>query len=277
MTIQHLLKDLGLKDPEIRLYMALLDSGPLLAGDLAKRLSLPRASLYGFLGHLLEQGLIAQSLTASGVKQFDAESPAKIVLMLDQRIDALKEKRERYQTILAAAERHQLRRRIKPTFQLYEGSEGVKNILRDSLLYHDLESEAFWPAKVMTETLSPELFAYFNKHRIKNNFSIRAIWPPSQVADLEAHPYLGTGKGFKREIRVAPKGVDFPLGYWIYGHRVAFVSSYKESIGFVIESTELAETLRASFDFMWRASKPLKVTAKQQAATDRFLREIGEA
>lgn len=276
MTIQHLLKDLDFKDPQIRLYILLLETGPLSAGELAKRLTIPRASLYGFLGRLLERGLVAQSLSTSGVKQFDAEPPAKILLLLDQQMDALREKRDRYKTTLATTKHHELRRRAKPTLQVYEGVEGVKNILRDSLLYRDMTSEAFWPAKIMTETLSPELFAYFNRNRIKNNFSIRAIWPQSQIVDLETHPYLGTGKGFKREIRVAPKGVEFPLGYWIYGHRVAFVSSYKEAIGFVIESTELAETLRASFDFIWQASKPLKVTAKQKAATDRFLKGIDE-
>ena len=111
----------------------------------------------------------------------------------------------------------------------------------------------------MIEILSPEFFRYHNKERIKNSLYTRAIWPPDQTVDVKEHPYLGVGEAFHREIRIAPKGVDFVLGYWIYGDRVAFVSSVAESFGFILESEELIATLKAQFELIWNLSRPLSV------------------
>lgn len=273
--LDTLLKDLGLREQEARIYQLLLEDGPMLAGHMSKRLGVPRASLYGFLAQLVKGGFISQALTSSGVKTFDAEPMSKLLLILDQQMDQMKNRRRDVETFLSSAQGEKAGRRARPRFQLFEGADGVRNILKDLLLYRNMESQAFWPAKIMTDTLSPELFAHFNQERIKNNFWIRAIWPTDQAPDLCITPFLGTGKAFKREIRVAPKEVSFSMGYWIYGDRVAFVSSYKEAVGFIIESHELAETLRASFEFVWQASKSLVPSKKEKAAMDGFLRSIG--
>lgn len=61
------------------------------------------------------------------------------------------------------------------------------------------------------------------------------------------------------------------MGYWIYGNKVAFISSRKESFGFIIESAELVEMLRTQFEVLWKTSKPIKVDPKD---TNLFLQEL---
>ena len=73
---------------------------------------------------------------------------------------------------------------------------------------------------------------------------------------------MGWGAKFKREIRIAPKEAQFSLGYWIYGNKVAFLSSRQENYGFIIQSGELVETLLAQFELLWKISKPLKFDMK---------------
>jgi hypothetical protein len=159
---------------------------------------------------------------------------------------------------------------INPKFQLFEGKEGVQHVLEDMLLYSNTETQAFWPIKAMIEILSPAFFKSHNIERIKNNIYTRAIWPKNQIVDLKTHPYLGTGKDFKREIRIAPAEIDFSMGYWIYKNKAAFISSKKESFGFIIESRELVEMLLAQFEVLWNISKPVIST---HLNTD-FLKEI---
>src|SRR6266480_95329 len=65
--------------------------------------------------------------------------------------------------------------------QLFEGQDGLKNILKDILLYSNMQTEAFWPQKKMVDILSPDFLRYHNKERIKNNLYIRPIWPQDQM------------------------------------------------------------------------------------------------
>ena len=61
-----------------------------------------------------------------------------------------------------------------------------------------------------------------------------------------------------RRIRIAPLEIDFEMGYWIYASKVAFLSSLKESIGFIIESRELVEMMSVQHDIIWRLSQPIE-------------------
>ena len=60
---------------------------------------------------------------------------------------------------------------LTPRLQLFEGAEGLRQVLKDMLLYSNLETQAFWPIQHMLDVLSPDFFRYLNKERIKNNLA----------------------------------------------------------------------------------------------------------
>jgi hypothetical protein len=148
---------------------------------------------------------------------------------------------------------------IKPKFQLFEGTEGVQNVLEDMLMYRDCETLAFWPIKSMINILSEDFFRYHNKERIKRNLYTRAIWPREEAVDIHMNPYLGVGDEFRREIRLAPTEINFTMGYWMYQNKIAFLSSRAESFGFVIESQEMMIMQKAAFEVIWNISEKVKV------------------
>lgn len=256
--LDNILAALGLTEEETKTYVLLLETGPSTVSVLAAKMGKPRPSLYGFLKRLQEKGMVAQS-SKFGVRIFLAEPPQKINLLFQQRIEELESKQSLYKKLIPELEGGAPPKPLNPKFQLYEGENGLKHVLKDMLLYGNIETQAFWPIKAMLEMLSPEFFRYHNKERIKDNIYTRAVWPVSQVVEIKKHPYLGVGKEFKREIRIAPKEIDFSMGYWIYKNKVAFISSRKESFGFIIESRELVEMLLSQFEVMWKLSKPISV------------------
>ncbi len=69
---------------------------------------------------------------------------------------------------------------------------------------------------------------------------------------------MGGGPLFKRHIRLAPKEVDFTMGYWIYANKVAMLSSSKERIGLIIESAEMIEMFKSQWRYIWNDSLPLE-------------------
>lgn len=269
--INAVLNSLGFNEEEVECYITLLEQGTSTAGILAKKMGVPRPTLYDILRKLQDKGLLTQSINDTGTRTFTALEPEKINQLFEQRKEQLDKNQDLFKQVLPDLMKKQPSKLLKPNFQLFEGEEGVKHVLKDMLLYSNMETMAFWPIKAMVEILSPDFFRYHNKERIKNKLYTRAIWPQNQLVDIAEHPFLGVGEDFRREIRVAPAEIDFTMGYWIYGNKVAYISSRKESFGFILESAEHVEMLRTQFEMLWKMSKPLEVDEK---ATQPFIDEL---
>jgi sugar-specific transcriptional regulator TrmB len=257
--IEKILKKFRLKDEEIKTFLFLLENGEQTAGNLAKKTGLSRPSLYGFMRKLQQLGLIVES-QKNGIKIFVACQKEKILALFDEKIVELEEGKEMFANIYEEATKINLG--VSPKFQFFEGKEGLKQVLKDMLLYRDIETVAYWPIKSMLEILSEDFFKTLNKERIQRNLYTRAIWPQNQAVDVKKYPYLGSGESFLREIRLAPQNINFSMGYWIYSYKVAFISSKKEAFGFIIESKDLVEMLLSQFEIIWKLSKPLKNNKK---------------
>jgi len=264
MSIDEIFAKLNLNQELAKTYVTLLESGLVTAGNLAKRLNVPRSSLYGFLSVLAENGLVRQS-EKQGVKVWQAETPDKISALLDAQLNTWQQTKFQFLNLLPALQTKQAHDLIRPRFHYYEGAEGVKHVLKDMLLYRDLDTEAFWPIERMIDILGEDFFVYLNVRRIKQNLYTRAIWPKGKTVETKKYPFLGVGKEFKREIRIAPSSIDCTMGYWAYGDKVAFISSRQESFGSIVESRELRQMLKSQFEVIWNISKPIKVNPRDTA------------
>ncbi|MBI1300896.1 MAG: hypothetical protein GC137_04465 [Alphaproteobacteria bacterium] len=258
MMIEKLLLSLNFSAEESKIYLKLLETGPVAAGALAKKIGMPRASLYGFLDKLVEKGAVTQSLE-NAVKIFIAEQPEIITRLFRDKIEKLQEHQKAYEKIIPKLKEKSPTNLSKPRFEFFEGKDGVQNVLRDLLLYSGIETQSFWPIKAMVDILGADFFEHHNKVRIQNKVSVRALWPIEHVIDMKTHPYLGSGKDFLREIRIAPENVNFTMGYWIYANKIAYLSSKHESYGFIIESREMVDMQKAQFEAIWSLSKAIKM------------------
>lgn len=252
--IDATLEKMGFRDDEIKTFLCLLENGEQTAGMLAKKTGISRPSLYGFLKKLQKSELVIES-QKNGVKTFVASSEKKVTAVLDKQIQDLEKGKQDISKLFLEIQKGE--NVINPKFQLFDGKNGLEQILKDMLLYRDIETKAYWPIKAMIGALGENFFRSHNKERIARNIYTRAIWPQNQVVDISKHAYLGFGEKFLREIRIAPKEINFSMGYWIYGNKVACISSKKESFGFIIESKEFAEMLSSQFEMIWKISKKI--------------------
>ena len=51
------------------------------------------------------------------------------------------------------------------------------------------------------------------------------------------------------------------MGYWIYEHKVMFMTSRVERFGFIIESAELVEMMLNQHRVIWNMSAPITPSA----------------
>ena len=253
-------------------YLALLEGGIMPAGNLAKKLNIPRSTIYGLLEDLAKCGLVLQN-EKNNVKLWQAVDPEKIKTILNEKINGLEKTRSGFESMLESLKKSQKMDFMSPKFHYFEGADEMRRMLKDVLLYNDLETELCWPVKDITRVLGEEFLHDFNIKRIKSNIGIKVIWPIDKTGDVEKDIFLAPGKEVKREVKIAPDGVDFSMGYWAYGNKVMFMSSQAENFGFVVESKELRQLMKTQFEVLWNISNPLQLDSE---AAKKFSSEVGE-
>jgi sugar-specific transcriptional regulator TrmB len=271
IMLEKILCEIGLNQSEIDIYCLLLQAKQMKASQISQKLRIPRSTIYGHLEKLKNLGLLRETYMHNGTKIFNIYSPEKISLLLEEKYTKIHQYSSEFAEILPSLLKKTDGKSIRPSFELFQGEDQLREALRDMLFNENIHTLAVWPIKNMLDILSPSFFNYLNKIRIKNNLYTRAIWSRNQTVDVSKHPYLGVGNEFRREIRIAPKYIDFEMGYWIYGNKVVFISSLKENFGFAIQSAELANLLSTQFEILWKLSKPMQVDSTQ---TSQFLRSI---
>jgi len=251
----------GLKREHSNVYLALLENGIMPAGNLAKYLNIPRTTLYGLLDDLAQSGLVLQN-EKSNVKLWQAVDPENIKAILNEKITALENTRTGFEVMLESLKKSQKTDFLSPKFHYFEGVEEMKMMLKDVLLYNNLETELCWPVKDIIKMVGSEFLDDFNKKRIRSNINIKVIWPMDKSENIANNTFLAPGKEVMREVRIAPKDVDFSMGYWAYANKVMFMSSQAENFGFIVESREMRQLMKTQFEVLWNISTPIEADPK---------------
>ncbi|MEA3429687.1 MAG: helix-turn-helix domain-containing protein [Nanoarchaeota archaeon] len=231
------LRAFGLTDKEIKVYLASLYLGSALVQDIAKRAGTYRTYTYEVLKSLKEKGLVSYVIKG-GKQYFEVASPDKLY-------DILKEKESKIDRIMPQLKGLYSATAVKPKIELYEGKEGLKTILADTL---KVKKELLVYCSVRKQLM---LFSYyfpnFIKQRAKKKIFVKVLGEKSKEAKAikkrDAKEY--------RELRYLPKGIEFPTATYIYGNKVAIMAFGDNPMGVIIDNKEIAMTQRFVFEAMW--------------------------
>ncbi|MCE7886743.1 MAG: TrmB family transcriptional regulator [Alphaproteobacteria bacterium PRO2] len=269
--IQDIFEVLGFKQEEAKTYLALVESGPRTATELSKLVGAPRPTIYGYLERLLAAGLVSENATR-GTKVFMAAAPTRIRTLYRNKIRELRSREESLESLITDLENKTGGDLLKPRLVNFEGRKALQGAMEEILLARPGTATcAFWPVRSVMSMLSPEYLAYHNKNRIRRGIHLQAVWPRSQGIDIGQHPSMAWGPEFKAELRYAPMGVDSPMAYWVYGNKTLFLTSREEPVGFVIESADMAQQMRAQHVQVWQRSEPVPFDRK---AANEFIAQI---
>jgi sugar-specific transcriptional regulator TrmB len=265
--LKDILKNLDLPEKAIEAYIILLETGSLSARQLANKLSIPRPSIYNYLNLLKTEGLVWENQT-DNKNLFGISDIQNLQRRLREKAGAILQTEQELIKILPSIKK---RNAVEPKIQIYSGREGVKKALNELFWCENIETYTMWPISNMIEILGEDFLERLNRSRIKNNVSVKALWPTDKKVKLKDYPFLGVGKKHLRELRITPKQLSWNMSYWIYGDKVAFVSSDQELFGFIVQSQDFVDMLKSQFNLIWQISAPVKPEPKH---TDIFLKNI---
>jgi sugar-specific transcriptional regulator TrmB len=264
--IEKTLKELGFSEKTISVYKKLMELRGAFARQLAENIGMTRPSVYDHLKLLSEQGLIVQK-DEDGKNFYQISDTAQLKKLIKDKIEALQIESKNIDRYLPDMDY----KIVEPKIRHFKGKDQVSKILNDLYWYENTEILSIWPMKEIIEILGVDYLENFNRKRIKNRNPLRIIWPKDKVVDIDNYPFLGTGKGHLRSVRIGPMDITWNMGHLIYEDKVAFISSRKESFGFIVQSRDFAELMRVQFELIWSISKPLKYTPPKE---DSFLKTI---
>lgn len=244
MDVEDQLARLGISGNLFKVYRAAIELGEAPVSEVATRAGLPRTTVYDAVTRLQEHGLIA--LDDRGSRRFvTALDPSVLLEQAQARRQMLENMMPQLRSLYNQA-------KGKPNIRFYEGAEGVRTVLRDSLSAESKQLRAIFSMSELVDAPGLDEIDVYRAERIALGIHMKVvrsrsrdtadIWP-SSVDEL-------------RELRFAPEHMTLSMTALIYDHRVALVSSRRENYGLIIESEEFAALQRTLFDAIWSLSHP---------------------
>ena len=249
IKIENLLKDSGFLAKETSIYLSTLELGRGTVAEISRKAGINRSTGYVILDNLAGKGLI--SISGKEPKQeYMALSPSNLVQYINK--EAEKQKN------LAKAANELLPELIslhkkgdRPRVRFYEGMAGLEYVYEDTLSSkEDIYSTSTY--EEMHETL-PKYFSTYYKRRAKKKIFVHTF-----VADTPlAHVRQSRDKEEYRETYLVDKNkFPVPTDIEIYDNKV-MIASWREKLGIIIESEEIATTLKSVFKLALAEAKKL--------------------
>ncbi len=254
VSITTALEEIGLDNRSQRTYLALMELGVASVQTLAKQAGLERTGVYGILRALAELGLVSES-TLGKKRAFTAESPLKLLAIQRRRTDALT-------AVMPELQSHWNTTDLRPKQRLYEGAEGMRTVLEDTLTVRSKELLGILSAKDLFHAVGERWFEGYTKKRIDTGLKLRVV----RSKEREVGKRWPSGKQFNRELRWSPESLVFTTTIYVYDNKVAILSTKRENFGLIIESDEYAQTQRLLFEALWQLSTPDSIAPKQTIA-----------
>ncbi len=231
--MEKVLQQLGLTEAESKVYLALLELGPSLAGQLSRKTGLHRRNIYDITERLIQKGIIGY-IIKNNRRFFEASPPERLKEIIDEKQKSLSE-------ILPQLNLLYNQNKEKQETNFYKGTEGLKTIFQDQLESKEIlilgaSSSAF--------EILPFYFKWYDKDRVKRKIKVRII------ANKQFNKSIPLS-----EIRYLPEKYSNPLAINIWNDKVAIILWKSPPLAIVIKQQEIADSYKKYFELMWKSTK----------------------
>ncbi len=243
MESHKALKDVGFTQNEALVYTSLLQLGPSPILTIARRTGLKRPTVYLIIDELIEKGAVA-TVPGEKKKVFIALSPQKVTEDATRKVASLQKALPELMALWKSES-------SRPAVKFFETQEGMLSVYREISNDPDVK-------EVLTFFSFEEIPKEFNENYglFLNLFKERGIKGRELISFGASRPeYLDRVKRLPNyTARLAPLEHKFFSDTVIYGNKIA-VFSFKKHFTLVIESEDIAGSLRSLFELAWSSGK----------------------
>jgi HTH-type transcriptional regulator, sugar sensing transcriptional regulator len=248
------LQQIGLNEKEAIVYEILLETGPVEAREIlkkvSKKVSTTRSNLYNILTALKGRGLLMEKVK-KGKNLFEAESPTKLLEVLEEAVKMTNQAQQNLAMALPELTSLYNLTTQKPVVQFFEGVEGLKKALADSLTtkqmicaYSDIEAIV-------------KYFDEINRDYVKKRDAL-GIKKRSIMVDSEfARNYMKDYHRGTTDTRfIDGKLYPFHAVMQMYDGKISYITlSDKSIISVIIEDQTIYQMHKSIFEYTWSTAK----------------------
>lgn len=245
-SIKNSLKELGFKENEIKVYLAVTQLGEAPASKIAKKTDLPRTTVISILDKLKNEQYLSTH-KYKGVTQYWIESPKTLKQSFENKI-SIAEDLNKMMTDMYRSERD------FPFADIYDTKKGIKQFIEKALISLPKGTKIYTidhPGsgnynKIYSDEFSEVVLGIKRKKNIKTY----TLVPHQTFKNIR--PYKLAKQNIT--IREMPKGIDFCSAIWIMGDHLIHFSGQSPFIA-SINHKIIAKSMKSIYDFLWNISE----------------------
>jgi sugar-specific transcriptional regulator TrmB len=240
------LRQIGLTNNEVKVYITCLQLGSSLASKIAEKSSIYRTVIYDILESLIEKGIISYFIKENR-KYFHATSPDSLRKYLEEKERKIREQKESINSVIKQLKLIEQPKKEPYYIEVFSGKEGFKALLEDIL------KEGKDYKMIGYEALGTHLiefyFAHWQKRRIKQKIKRRIIAKEKRKEEIERDKQL-------TEVRYLPNNYEIPTSTLIYGNKaILFLPLGDDFVAVRIESKKIVGSFNTYFELLWKIAK----------------------
>lgn len=246
--IQEQLQFFGANARESAIYMRCLQLGPCSVQELSRVLKMNRVTVHSAVEQMLEKGLLFESRKGKR-RLVVAEEPVSLLRLLSKKEQEITRARGNMEHILRLLVSLQATDQSVPTVKLYEGTDGFKKMLEETLSARG-EILVFSYVPLFAELVGANYLEDYFKRRAKREIHTRMLFPPCAFADKVA----ARSKEYRIQVRTLPKQYVWQSGIFSWNDSLALMSYTERRLTCsIIENRDIAHFFRTvMFDLCWK-------------------------
>jgi sugar-specific transcriptional regulator TrmB len=241
----ELLRNIGLTESEIKVYLALLDLGSTSKGPLVTKSGVASSKIYELLEKLLQKGLVSYVIK-SKVKYFEAAPTKRILDYVQDKARQLKNQEEELKDMLPTLE---LRRAMSDTSsktQTFQGLKGAKTAFEDILSELKKGDEYYVLGISKFDPVFKRFVINFHKKRAQQGIKCKIL-----VNELAKEIGEELSSVSHTKIKYLPANLFTPVVFIVYKDKT-LISLGLEEVFILIDSKNLSDGLKTYAKHMWQ-------------------------
>lgn len=241
----EILEKIGLTKNDRKVYLTLLEIGSATVSDLVKKTALHRSYVYDILDKLIDSGLVS-FIIKNNKKYFNAEAPERILKILDNKEQEIKQDKSEIKHILPELIKRQKIAIEKQEARIFTSKEGVKSILEDIL--KTKQNFVAFGAEGKFKDIFKWYFDNWHRRRVGLKIKYKIIYNKKLKGKRPTKEQKLT------KVKFLPEKYEFPSTVIVYGNKVAIII-WESLISFVLESEKAVKSFINYFELLWKIAK----------------------
>ncbi|MFC1801589.1 TrmB family transcriptional regulator [Nanoarchaeota archaeon] len=247
------LKELGLTDGEIRVYLALVRLGETTSGPIVDESGVSVSKVYQILDRLSKKGL-SSHIVKQKTKYFKAADPKRLLDYLMEKEEKLREQEVNLKKIIPQLELFKGSAITTETAEVFDGLKGIQTA-RERTLKIMKKGDQMWVvgiSKTPYEGMMTKYFRDYHKRRYTKGIKCRYLY--NEYA-RKPHGELSATYPLS-EVRYMTDGLITHGWIEIYADTVTIGINKGKSFSVVIQNQEVADSFKVYAELMWSLAKP---------------------